>query len=503
MSGQLYTSREAEERIARIRGAIGVSVVEKWHVLRLGLAASLRRGSKVARPGLDGALKAKEPYRLSVVTGQSKKLGDVDPDLTLTLRTMLATLQDDDLFDPVEGEARFIGWLEAHIERGLRELDHRLLSESLWSILEPWTDPPPAAPKASTERPDGLRDVLQRHGVQTVAVSSAKQGPRYDRYRLELRSARDMSALREHKDTIAFELQRLAKDVHIEETLQPGVLHLDLLRPAAQWRPLRLPDLERWARLVVTQEELPVCLGADVEGEPRWIDLSAGHILLGGTTGSGKSSAAHMLLCSLLLRLRPDVVQLGIYDAKEVEGGLYRGLPHLQWPAELITDRGGLLVALRRLQEEMARRVTLFRTHGWRSLKEARARGEALPYIVLFLDELADVSGDAEIGAALEDLARKGRFAGIHLIAATQRPDAATFSGQLRANLSVRIALAVNKAAESRIILDEAGAELLPRPGELLARLQDAGGRGMVRLHGVWLEAEDVRSVVTRRGGGG
>jgi S-DNA-T family DNA segregation ATPase FtsK/SpoIIIE len=186
-----------------------------------------------------------------------------------------------------------------------------------------------------------------------------------------------------------------------------------------------------------------------------------------------------------------------------VEGGLYRGLPHLQWPAELITDRGGLLVALRRLQEEMARRVTLFRTHGWRSLKEARARGEALPYIVLFLDELADVSGDAEIGAALEDLARKGRFAGIHLIAATQRPDAATFSGQLRANLSVRIALAVNKAAESRIILDEAGAELLPRPGELLARLQDAGGRGMVRLHGVWLEAEDVRSVVTRRGGGG
>lgn len=492
---RIITSAEGERQVDRLIQELGGGV-ERWVVMRIALSLSMRRQPPTVVPEVP---RTGNPYDLKVVTGQGRK-GTANPDITLALRALLSELHGQDLFTP-GADAALARAIEFHIHRGLDELRARLERDaSPWSVLMGLAGDggasngrvEPAVPQAR------LLKALAEVGVAGVRlVGEPAQGPRWTRYTLRLDSASHLGRLRAGREKLAFVLGLQPSAVDLQLGDEPAVVRLDLLRPPATWARAGLPDLRRWAAEAPSTLALPVCPGQDILGRPLWFDLATQpHLFLAGSTGSGKSVALHALLVSLVLLRGPADVQLGLYDAKRVELVGYRGLPHLLRPAKLLTEVDELVRALGELVDEMEARYRRFEARGVRSLAEARRRGEALPYLVFAIDELADAVVDPAVMGLLESLARKGRAAGVHLVLATQRPDAATFSGQLRTNIPSRLALWVQKASESKIILDEPGAEDLPRPGEILALLADRAGGRLARVHGVHLTESDVLEVV-------
>jgi len=238
--------------------------------------------------------------------------------------------------------------------------------------------------------------------------------------------------------------------------------------------------------------DLPVCVGVDSLGEPFLFDLvDATHLFVGGTTGSGKSMCLHALLLSLLAA--KDAPELLLIDPKAVEFTAYEKLHRLR-EGRVITSPEDALAALDRLVEEMNERQTAFNALDARNIAEANAKGAGLRRIVAVVDELGDLLlTRREAEAPLIRLAQKARYSGIHLILATQRFEAATFAGLLRSNVPSRIALTVQKSSESRIILDETGAEALKMRGDMLIRLL---GQPTIRAHGCRIDQSDIAAAV-------
>lgn len=268
-------------------------------------------------------------------------------------------------------------------------------------------------------------------------------------------------------------------------------MFVDLPRPRASWAKVGFDKLRTWAQATPADlSELLVYPGVDVTGKDFSFDLcSAPHVLVGGTTGSGKSVCVHSMILSLLLRNPPSNVLLALIDPKQVEFAQYSKLPNLYGDG-VITEVADARELLHQLIEEMDRRYSDFQRLEVRDVVEARKKGKHYPYIVVFVEELADlVLQDDSIEDQLVRLAQKARAAGIHLVLATQRPDSATFSGLLRSNIPARVALLVQKGTESTIILDEKGAESLLGQGDMLVRVP---GEGMRRAHGVFVKVEDI-----------
>lgn len=261
-------------------------------------------------------------------------------------------------------------------------------------------------------------------------------------------------------------------------------------RPSSDWRSVTWKDV-RGALFAPAAKDmsLPVCLGTDVLGDPYLMDLAeAPHLFVGGTTGSGKSMCLHAILLSLL-EARGDQVQLVLIDPKAVEFQAYEGSPSIR-DGKIIISADEALAALEGLVEEMESRQLRLRALDARNIAEANGRGAKLPRIVVVVDELGDlIMTRREVETPLMRLAQKARSAGIHLVLATQRPEAATFPGILRSNIPSRIALAVQKSSESRIILDEGGAENLLMRGDMLVKL---AGKPMARAHGCRVDQADI-----------
>lgn len=241
---------------------------------------------------------------------------------------------------------------------------------------------------------------------------------------------------------------------------------------------------------------LPVCVGTDVLGKPFLFDLAeAPHLFVGGTTGSGKSMCMHALLLSLLRHTgaQPELV---LIDPKAVEFSGYEGCSAVRGGGP-ITEMEGAAVALHELTTDMEQRQERLRALDARNITEANERRANLRRIVVFIDELGDLfATNREVEGPLIRLAQRARFVGIHLVLATQRPEAATFPGLLRSNVPSRIALTVQKSAESRIILDEVGAEALLMRGDMLLRF---AGRATFRAHGCLVEPHDIVEAVRVR----
>ena len=265
---------------------------------------------------------------------------------------------------------------------------------------------------------------------------------------------------------------------------------MDIPRPTSSWR------VVTWGELASSLESavagamaLPICFGTDVLGTPMVLDLAvAPHVFVAGTTGSGKSMCIHGMLLSLIHRsaARPELV---LVDPKGVEFGGYVGLECLRHgkPIVEMNETEGILTALVAEMEERQRKLGEL---GARNILEVKAGGEELRRIVVVVDELADLLGtNPESEGWLVRLAQKGRAVGIHLVLATQRPEAATFSGLLRSNVPSRIALTVQKSSESRIIIDETGAERLLMRGDMLIRF---AGQSAVRAHGCLVHPGDI-----------
>lgn len=242
-------------------------------------------------------------------------------------------------------------------------------------------------------------------------------------------------------------------------------------------------------------------LGKDISGDVLSCCLDdMPHLLVCGTTGSGKSVFVHNIICSLIMRNKPDELKLMLIDPKRIEFTKYHELPHLLCPVITSTDQGK--IALVRLVEEMERRYRLFEEKGegasnYKEYEETCIeRGyEKLPYIVMICDEFADfmTSGDKEIGKLIQRIAQMARACGIYMVIATQRPSVKVITGEIKANIPSRIALSVSSGMDSRIIIDEPGAENLLGKGDLLARIPKY--KSLVRVQSAYIDSKEIYAV--------
>lgn len=339
-----------------------------------------------------------------------------------------------------------------------------------------------------------LTKALAELGIK-VQVKDAIQGPRITRYRVLLMNLADLGKINRSTRQLGLALSLGNAVPTVSNGDEAKTVFIDLPRPKSSWTVVGTDKLRDWA--VSGQKDLNqlmVYAGVSVTGEDVTFDLaSAPHLLVGGTTGSGKSVCLHSLLLSLLLRHRPDTLQLALIDPKQVEFAPYAKLSNL-YRGELAVETPQAREFLTELVAEMEARYAVFNRIGVTNIGEARAKGQSLPFIVVFIEEMADlVMQDPNIEPLIARLAQKARAAGIHLVLATQRPDAVTFSGLIRSNIPGRIALTVQKGTESNIILDEKGAEDLLGAGDMLIRLP---GENLIRTHGVFVKLENVAQIV-------
>lgn len=241
-------------------------------------------------------------------------------------------------------------------------------------------------------------------------------------------------------------------------------------------------------------------LGKDIVGNPFVTDLQKlPHLLIAGTTGSGKSVGLNAMILSLLYRNSPDNLRLIMVDPKKVEFSLYEEIPHLLTP--IITDAKKAIIALNNVAREMERRYEMMKAIKTKTIDgyNAKARsegGEILPFIVIIIDELADLmmTGGKEAESSIIRIAQMGRAAGLHLIVATQRPSVDVVTGLIKTNLPAKIAYKVGSRMDSRVILDAEGAQNLLGQGDMLFSL--GGGGGVLRLHAPWASEDEIESIV-------
>jgi DNA segregation ATPase FtsK/SpoIIIE-like protein len=242
--------------------------------------------------------------------------------------------------------------------------------------------------------------------------------------------------------------------------------------------------------------------GKSISGDYVYADLSDfPHMLVAGTTGSGKSIFMHGVIMSLIMRNRPEDLKLVVVDPKRVEMGKYKELPHLLCP--IIKEPSEAKVCFQKLIDEMERRYTLFELAGVSNIRQFNkeyapvAGVEKLPFIVVVIDEYADlVDSCKDIGDGVVRLAQKARAAGIHLVIATQRPSVQVITGVIKANLPVRVALSMNNAVDSQTILGVGGAEELVGHGDMLVDCSLVARNGFTRCQGCLVDNEEIRKVV-------
>jgi S-DNA-T family DNA segregation ATPase FtsK/SpoIIIE len=335
-----------------------------------------------------------------------------------------------------------------------------------------------------------LTEALGHFGVAAEIVGTVS-GPHVTRYELRLSPGTKMSKVSQLKDDIAYALA--ATDVRILAPI-PGQRAVGVEVPNAERRLVHLGDVFQEAP--AGWSPLTVWLGKDIAGKAIGTDLAKQpHLLVAGTTGSGKSGCVNAMLASILLRATPNEVRLVLVDPKQVELNLYESIPHLLTP--VVTSPRMAANVLGNLIKEMEERygiMSIARTRNLEELNRMRERnGERpLPYILCVIDELADLMmvAPGEVEDAIIRLAQKSRAVGIHLVLATQRPSADIITGMIKANVPARIAFAVSSQTDSRVILDANGAESLLGKGDMLFR-PASESRG-ARIQGALIEEDEV-----------
>lgn len=346
---------------------------------------------------------------------------------------------------------------------------------------------------------DEARDAMIKH-LRAVGINAEIRdtvvGPRIDRYKIYLPKAADRNALESRIDDLGFALGIGREAITLIDASEPRTCFLDVPRLKVEWHAV---DVSHFAHAAASfrldTQVLPVSPGVRIDGQPLIFDLaSAPHLLIGGTTGSGKSVCMSALLLSLLTYAEQRPLRFALIDPKQIEFAVWRDCPYLF--ADIATNSATASALLEQLVAEMDARYSRFAELGVKDLAGARSKGYDGAWIVVAVDELADlVMQDKDSESRLVLLAQKARAAGIHLMLATQRPDAKTFSGLLRTNCPSRIALRVSRATESNIVMDEAGAERLQGAGDMIFR---GGDGGSVRAHAYHIRTEDIAAQLKR-----
>ena len=349
-----------------------------------------------------------------------------------------------------------------------------------------------------------IKRTLVHFGIE-VEMGEVEVGPTVTRYAFKPAEGVKLARIAGLKDDLALALA--AKTLRMETPI-PGKSLVGIEVPNKNSTMVGFGSLLAHPGFNTSKFELPLALGKNIAGEPAFINMAkAPHILVAGTTGAGKSVTVHSLIASMLYKYGPDMLKFIMVDPKRVEMTLYNGIPHLLTP--VITDAKTVIVALRWAIKEMERRLEILEQNGVRDIgsyhknivqkhdyKTDEEGPEKMPYIVIVIDELADImqAYPKELEAGIVTLAQKSRAAGIHLIISTQRPSVNVITGTIKANVPTRLALQVASAIDSRTILDMGGAEQLLGKGDMLYMTGDMSKP--IRVQCAYLSEEEVKKIV-------
>jgi DNA segregation ATPase FtsK/SpoIIIE, S-DNA-T family len=362
------------------------------------------------------------------------------------------------------------------------------------SVLNRSPEKPGASEESSARVAELLVTTLAHFGVDATVIGQIS-GPRVTRFELQLAPGTKVSKVAGLKDDLSYALA--TTEIRILAPI-PGKQAVGVELPNLSPNLVTLGDI--FDDLPATASPLSVWLGKDISGTAVWTDLARmPHLLIAGTTGSGKSGCINALLTSILLRSTPDEVRMILIDPKRIELNHYESIPHLLTP--VVSSPKEAAAVLANCLAEMERRYERLSSVRARNLNEAnrafRQRGEpTMPYLLVVIDELADLMMVAP--QAVEDavirLAQKSRAVGIHLVLATQRPSVDVITGMIKANVPSRIAFAVSSQTDSRVILDTNGAEALLGQGDML--FKPLGTSRLQRVQGAYVSEEEIALVV-------
>ena len=341
-----------------------------------------------------------------------------------------------------------------------------------------------------------LEEVMRSFGIEAKVIHISR-GSTVTRYELQPHSGVKVSRIKNLSDDIALNLA--APGIRIEAPI-PGKAAIGIEIPNEEVQTVYLRDLVETDVFLNHKSALAFCLGEDISGETIVADIAKmPHLLIAGSTGSGKSVCINCMITSILYKASPDDVRMIMIDPKVVELGVYNGIPHLLIP--VVTEPKKAAAALAWAVQEMENRYKLFAKFGIRDIGSynnyAYERGmEKMPRILVIIDELADLMMVARdsVEEAINRIAQKARAAGIHLVVATQRPSVDVITGLIKSNIPSRIAFKVASQVDSRTILDYAGAEKLLGRGDLL--FYPVGSMKAIRAQGGFISDEEIENVV-------
>lgn len=323
-------------------------------------------------------------------------------------------------------------------------------------------------------------------------------GPTVTQYELEIKAGTKVSKLLSVQREIALALS--AKEIRIQAPI-PGKNTIGVEIPNKVNAPVSFKEVVSYLPEINEKTLLTVALGKDIMAKIKYAEINATpHLLIAGSTGSGKSVCMNCIIASILMRARPDQVKLVMVDPKKVELGMYNGIPHLLCP--VVTDPKKASIALQNIVAEMERRYGILeKTHNkniemYNKFCEKNSDYQKLPYIVVIIDELADLMlvASKEVEDSILRITQMARAAGIHLIVATQRPSTDVITGVVKANIPSRISFAVSSSIDSRTILDMTGAEKLLGKGDML--FKPMGENTPIRIQGAYVSEEELQAIV-------
>jgi len=348
------------------------------------------------------------------------------------------------------------------------------------------------------EQTNVLNNTLLNFNVQ-ASVVNVTQGPSVTRYEVQPEPGVKVSKITNLSDDLKLSLA--AKDIRIEAPI-PGKHTIGIEVPNRTSRPVLIREIINSDVFKQSESPLTVALGLDISGKPIVTDLrKMPHGLIAGATGSGKSVCINTMLVSLMYKAKPEELKLLLIDPKMVELAPYNFIPHLASP--VITDVKAATAALKWAVEEMERRYELLAHAGVRDITKYNQAAldsgnysQKLPYIVIIIDELADLMmmAPADVEEAISRIAQKARACGIHLLIATQRPSVDVITGLIKANVPTRIAFSVSSQIDSRTVIDMSGAEKLLGKGDML--ILENGTSKPARLQGTFVSDEEIDEVV-------
>lgn len=349
-----------------------------------------------------------------------------------------------------------------------------------------------------------LETVFHDFGVEAKVVA-ANVGPAVTQYEMEVKAGTKVSRILSLNREIA--LATAAKDVIIQAPI-PGKRTIGVEIPNKSISMVTVREIMETIPKSMDDSKLLVTLGKNIMGKPITCEINkTPHLLVAGSTGSGKSVCINSIIVSILMRTKPDEVKLVLVDPKKVELSMYNGVPHLLAP--VVTDPKKANIALKKIVVEMERRYDVFEASGTKNIagynayieKKNKTLDEAgqmkkMPFIVVIIDELADLMLVAakEVEDSIMRITQMARAAGIHLIVATQRPSTDVITGVVKANIPSRISFAVSSGIDSRTILDRVGAEKLLGKGDMLFLPQ--GENIPLRVQGTFISDDEIKNVV-------